>query len=433
MVHSCIRPEDIPQEGELRVDVDKYAFVGKISSNEKKDEENTLFTYSINLDAKLHIAIGEKGDMFRYEAIAAGQIFRGGIFCKNDADAQKYKKVIENEILYIGGSRGSGYGRCLVKNVDIVSSEQEYSHYQRSEKQSYLTLYALSNLLLVDENGKNTGIPSASYLEKKLGITNLKLEKSFVSTFMTDGFNHTWKARQVRQTAVKAGSVYVFSYQGKLDTEKLLQLEEMGIGQRKTEGYGRILFNLKMDYVYRKSGSLKKNTSDNKLPLSERNRNVYVDILERIYTKRIDKYIVDAAYHISKSSNDFTKDISLSQISRLYNKLCEEGTEEQKRIAIRKFYGDVVIKKSQTKTSNAYCKSKLHMDTGVKYLNLIIQELLTDEITINDWNHQLGTEIETQCQQANQEFNVMNINHFSLKLKLLKNILYNFMRMEGNK
>ena len=102
-VHCCLY--DIPAEGEVRVGTDQYCSF----------DEDVIRTFSVAKEANLHIRIQDENSesaMFRYEAIAEGQLFIGLIRCADEETADQYYRVMKDRVMYLGGSRGSGYGRC---------------------------------------------------------------------------------------------------------------------------------------------------------------------------------------------------------------------------------------------------------------------------------------------------------------------------------
>jgi CRISPR-associated protein Csx10 len=56
------------------------------------------------------------------------------------------------------------------------------------------------------------------------------------------GFNRKWGLPLPQTPALKAGSVFVFR-KADVDLKQLQKLEEQGIGERRIEGFGRIVFN----------------------------------------------------------------------------------------------------------------------------------------------------------------------------------------------
>ena len=244
----------INSSGKAEADISKgEQVIGKGSSFCIKD--GSVLQANVSKTGTLHIAIDKenrsKSQMFRYEAIAEDQAFIGKIHCGSPEDAEAARNTLNNQTVYIGGSRSSGYGRCHFDSVEIASNDSSSPEkiFNINKKKNtgtgekILTVYALSNLIFLDENGCETGKPDTKYLETKLGIENLKLIESYASVFKTSGFNHTWKAGQVQRSAVSAGSVFFYTYTGEINEDAVRELESTGIGLRRQEGYGRIIIN----------------------------------------------------------------------------------------------------------------------------------------------------------------------------------------------
>ena len=59
------------------------------------------------------------GAVYRYEALAAGQIFEALILCENETDVEKLLDILEGD-LYLGGSRKAGYGRAKINDAELI-------------------------------------------------------------------------------------------------------------------------------------------------------------------------------------------------------------------------------------------------------------------------------------------------------------------------
>lgn len=221
----------IPQEGELAIGRGRYASL-----------RDGLALYSVRMTGNLHVSV-KAGRMYRYEAIAPGQTYTGTICCEDGETAALLGDALTDAILYLGGSRGSGYGRCEVMRVqrtEMTSEAERYGIHRKAENH-ILPIYALSNLILLDENGEETSIIDPALLEQALGITNVQWQRSYTSIHNVNGYNHTWRAGQVQRTAVAAGSILYYTYEGELEDDRAAALEERGVGLRREDGYGRIL------------------------------------------------------------------------------------------------------------------------------------------------------------------------------------------------
>ncbi len=429
-IHSCalLGDESIPKEGEQRIDLGKYVDLS---------DEKSISPYSVAMNGKLHIALAtdkERSKMFRYEAIAPNQVFLGVIVCPDDL-SDKFEKILKGDgvksIFYLGGSKGSGYGRCAVSSVERCTYEELYESLHKASADNIFTVYAASNLILLDENGKNTGEISTALLEEKLGVKNIKLEKAFSSTYVAEGFNHTWRARQVQQTAVSAGSVFVYSYEGDLLDDKVYLLEAEGIGQRRAEGYGRIIINSKLNKESRNDYKKEDNISQLDVSkLSAESRDIADKILYDILEKRVSKEIEYKALDIKSSAKNIIKTMSLTQISKLYNLLvsfdglCDISEEEiSKRISL--FRDDI-----KSIAEDKYKKTRIYFARNVSPNMLeVMDQLLDNSFTIKQWNYELGDKLDS-ISVGNKK---ANISGQKLKRWYLSKLLYYVMRSEGGK
>lgn len=223
---------------------------GKNQFGNMKDDR--LVWVPVKKRENLHIQKAEEkgieNKMFRYQAIERGQVFQGYIQCE-DRWVEDFRKLMEKPEFFIGGSKGTGYGRCKIRFEAELSYERFLDELpiQRDDNSDFIILYAMSDLLLLDEYGMVTNHVDCKYLARELGIENLLFVQSFCDTSMTFGYNQKWKANAVQQTAVQAGSVLVYQIKGsqKIEPENMKRLEQKGVGLRKEEGFGQIYINPK--------------------------------------------------------------------------------------------------------------------------------------------------------------------------------------------
>lgn len=419
-VKSCYDPDLRPEEGQQRVDTSAFASF----------EGDTYHPYQVKKQGQLHINIEDDG-MFRYEAISPDQYFNGVIVCENEATCHHMQDLLKDEIFYIGGSKGSGYGRVHIESTKISSFEDYLSSYRlkKHQNQNYFTLYALSNILFIDQYGDLKATVDPSYLEKHLGISHVKLIKAYSSTMRTASFNHTWKAGNVQQTAIKAGSYFLYSYEGNMD-DSYKVLEEKGIGQRKTEGFGRVLFNVDFSQTKRLPLQLKAHTFG-KIEVSKEDRKFLSNLQQSINNKRMEDLIDEAAYRCYKNSKD---PLSNTQLARLYNLLdsiligissADEAERDLKfnegKLRINSFKEGL-----KTKSKDAYRIKKLQMDNGTikRYIEML-EELFDDNVSYNLYDTKFK-ELYTQLKITNE--GKKNYEKSYIKLLFLHKVLYNQMR-----
>ncbi|MBI4852370.1 MAG: hypothetical protein HY819_11290 [Acidobacteria bacterium] len=249
------------------------------------------------------------GAVYRYEALAAGQTFVAAICCDKDEDAETINShLTNNKQIFLGGARTSGYGQAEISNVDIVDSEEWYetdeNKYETTkdllniDKKPYLSIFFSSDGLLQDEYGQfDVSISTIrNVLISKLSIPASSLlpikEKTFLRETIVGGFNRKWGLPLPQNTAIKMGSVVVFELTD-IDKNlvKLRELEKTGLGERRAEGFGQIIFNLnKTEQITIEDEPIDEgfgiNITD---PLS---RNIAIQITNRMFRRYLDMQIL---------------------------------------------------------------------------------------------------------------------------------------------
>ena len=218
----------------------------------------------------------EPENLFRYEAISAGQKFRGILKYTEALDAQINTLLGEARVFYLGGSKGSGYGKSEIKTVKGPLRDYKYikqflgikSFSENNENE--ITITCLSDCLFRNEFGQPINHLPEQYFYELTGKYPI-LEKQFIQTGQTEGYNTTWRARYPKETTVKAGSVLRYRFAEGLtadERQKLSKLEEKLVGSRIQDGYGW----LGVDLYYPKD-LLPNEASDNKSDVRSKEEN----------------------------------------------------------------------------------------------------------------------------------------------------------------
>lgn len=184
------------------------------------------------------------GAVYRYDALAAEQSFQAAIVCDDDADADTLLPLIEG-CVHIGGSRSGGYGRAEISQVQIrePGSIENGSEDGSEDGSGRLIVTFQSDVLVRDKRGQFAVDPEV--LCQILGVhlsVELKLQDAFLGTNVVGGFNRTWNLPLPQALAVRMGSVLIFQDPG-CDPNVLKALETRGIGERRAEGFGQLVFN----------------------------------------------------------------------------------------------------------------------------------------------------------------------------------------------
>ena len=199
--------------------------------------------------------------MFQTHYLCEGQIFDGYILLPDEAMAEKVSKAFTQDVL-LGADRFSGYGKCEVILLESCKEPAWRNEFGFSEdflkekdakkencktdtvvKTGGTTLYmlAISPFCMLDESGNPCGL-NEKELAEKLGVSSAKIE--FCSTSVGDfrTYNRTWKCSNPTVRMYDRGSIFKIQCSEEPEMGKLLSLQNSGLGIRKAEGFGQILF-----------------------------------------------------------------------------------------------------------------------------------------------------------------------------------------------
>lgn len=391
----------------------------------------------------------EKENIFRYEAIDKGQGFYTIIQCEDDL-ADEVANLIDENILYIGGSKSSGYGRCEVSvegifNYNEIKSKYEIGQENNNILNGYkkLNIFFMSDAIVKDEFGNLQSTILDSLIEKKLGIKIIKevcgktvdekgnnLYKASIISKDVKGYNAMWKTKVGSETAIKAGSVITYSYEGELDKEKIRQFEIDAIGSRKNEGYGRILINPNFDVekcdIYKQ-----KEVQRECVDLNKTSKNLMKNMLSSIVKEREEEYLTNI---VVESLDGFAKESKLKKIKlKDSQKIKFPNTQKGKIITVMKDALDILKEQGEdaskrkveefknglkTKTKNLYQnRSRYNLfDFSIKdYLAEIITDKTIEEIT--------GTDLEGVRYPNVKGVDYYKSSDYEMKLRLTKIIM----------
>lgn len=372
--------------------------------------------------------------MYRYEAIAPRQIYEGVIRCESESSADLMVKALSDESIYVGGSRGSGYGKCKVLNIHRTSAHGELTRFglTRQTDSQVLTIYALSNLILLNENGQETAEIDPAFLEQQLGISNVRLLRSSVRVHRTAGYNHIWRAGQVQRSAVAAGSIYYYTYNGMIQADRAAALEDKGIGLRLQDGYGSILVapdwrGDNTDSILLQNASVDR-FSPAQVNLSDEDQNTLRFIEDRINQYRADVLLRESALEFNKRYADSLRRISMTQTTRLYSLIGQilDSDVGDKTVAVERVHSFTADLKDKSRTM--YQSAQIEIGgQNISMLDYINQMVCGDAYTLRDLtgNSEQADYITLSSGVTHSEQDVLYD-----KLRFLYLVLYGRMRGE---
>lgn len=194
--------------------------------------------------------------VYSREAIKAGTVLKGEIRFRNlQLDFSKLSDKVR-----IGTSKKDG-GLAKIK----VAKKAEPKNDERTFDKK-LIAYLASDVMLRNTNLRQTNLVEdlKDELVEKLGVNlnelapNKDLISSIIQVRRIESWAVSWGFPRPTLTLMQAGSVVVFETTDTIDLAKLQEIEQNGIGERRGEGYGQIIFN---PQVLTKKGVLETNES----------------------------------------------------------------------------------------------------------------------------------------------------------------------------
>lgn len=223
--------------GNKKADVKDYCYpAGK---------ELVCFKLTKNTDTKITTGRDKKTkkNVFRCQYIKAGYTFVSYIAVQNDDMIKKISECLETlkkDSLYIGNARSSGFGKCQLQAYETTHTIPYQEYAELGELQNYAYMLLLSDTAMINQYGENIGIDLPS-LENQLD-TKLEIETCASSVQEVRGYNRKWGIKIPSVKMYGRGSVFKLRLHEPINEKNLLKLYDEGIGIRRNEGFGRVIF-----------------------------------------------------------------------------------------------------------------------------------------------------------------------------------------------
>jgi len=194
----------------------------------------------------------EEERFFNYESINPGQSFRGNILGEEPvlqelAEFLTQEVFQEDAVLYIGRSKNAQYGELkieIAKTPALFFSEIDQQNHDKIDiDEEGISMTLLSDLILYNDYGFPT--TELSVLQEKLQIA-IDRSKSFIKAGFVENFYSAWGLPRPADICFKAGSTFLIKAVEN-DKERLLQIQQDGFGERRYEGFGRVVFGWQQD------------------------------------------------------------------------------------------------------------------------------------------------------------------------------------------
>lgn len=269
-------------------------------------------------DRKKGRSTDNQGELFRYDALDAGQTFQSIILCEDD-NVETIHNLLAEPNFWLGGSQSAGYGHTKISATKPSSDNWNEIGIAADDRENdeILSVTLLSDTLLRNKQGQPVADPALikQAIEDVLNITlpQHKPVGIFTNSTLIGGFNRKWGLPLPQVPALAAGSVIVFESEDiEITSEQIQRLEICGIGERREDGFGRIAVNwLENEYI---KVILPKSSTTSSLPRlrSEQSRIVAEQMAQRLLEQKLEQYLQKQVGYLSLDEG-----ISNSQLSRL--------------------------------------------------------------------------------------------------------------------
>lgn len=186
--------------------------------------------------------------LFRYQALARDQRFAGAVVFDDDLpsdELDEVRKLLHGATLALGGSHMAGYGLTQVEDVTPPEPWREGAGPPPAVAagESFI-VYLTAPAILYDPR---TGQPTGSILPFLPGDAadcdkTYTIQDSYAGAGWVGGFNKHRGLPLSQQWAVQMGSTWRVTTTRAISAAELAKLEHSGIGVRREEGFGRVLF-----------------------------------------------------------------------------------------------------------------------------------------------------------------------------------------------
>ena len=186
---------------------------------------------------------GEDTRPFQTRYLSAGQTFEGYILLEDESLARPITEALSDTV-WLSADRYEGFGKCSVTALEAVEGPdwlEKYSYTAQDEPGQELYMLAVSPLVMLNEAGEPCGLDLAT-LAKKLGVENVDIMYCSTSVDAFDAYNRTWKCREPALPMYDRGSIFKLRCDRPPQADRLLALQREGLGVRRAQGFGQILF-----------------------------------------------------------------------------------------------------------------------------------------------------------------------------------------------
>jgi len=215
------------------------------------------------------VALNRRRGVAEDELLYSPSVLAEGTFISGfwgDGLAEEIKRVLDGKTVYLGGGSSRGLGRCQVTvredsptndladrignfNEVLKGRWELYSRLVSQEKRQpwpgdgFFVLDLQADAILKRDGWLPTTVIEEAMLQEATGVRDesLRLWRSYAGLGYRGGWQSAWGLPKETEAVATMGSVYVFWTEDMTKWQTALaDLEALGIGYRRTEGFGRV-------------------------------------------------------------------------------------------------------------------------------------------------------------------------------------------------
>ena len=220
---------------------------------------------------------------FHTRHIDAGQTFEGYILLDDPSLAGAIGGAFGEQV-WLGADRYEGFGQCAVTALEGVEAPgwQSCGYAPGAQTDTTLYLLALSPLTMLDAFGEPCGL-DLDALAGRLGVERVEIAACSTAMAEFGGYNRTWKCRVPTLRMYDRGSIFKLRCSAAPKAETLLEVQCTGLGARRAEGFGQVLFLRRelLEGVRRKADREEQTASAVETPAAKLRRARYRWVMDR--------------------------------------------------------------------------------------------------------------------------------------------------------
>lgn len=283
---------------QFKVISSQFSFIEKDYIDILDVESELYYHHKRPKDKAIGHATDEQGEYFQYTSVAKGEVFCGEIWAEQEL-LEEIRDLFRDEIIYIGKSRTSQYGKARIKLIE--NKEEEENEFDDISVITLRSPMILKNNLGYYSSDINDIILSIFGEQKEIISVHVKNK-------IVGGFNAKWGLPKIQSQAFQEGSVIVINEE--LDEDEIRRISNSLYGERTEEGFGQIAINSHGEEEQERL--IINREEDSNIPdlvniLSEEGKKIFTYSIEKIIKNKLMLSVYDRNKNLATEIKEFLK------------------------------------------------------------------------------------------------------------------------------